>query len=404
MSGPVRIALVANGSHLNRGCQAIDLGTLSVVRAALGAPEVVSAPYDNGPVDWGGEQVSVVSPPQEPRRLTPRWLADRLAARAAGPIASAYARHALGYLTEVAASADAVLALGGDNLTLDYGRPDRFWGIDRAVAASGTPLVVWGASIGPFGEGSPYERFAARELGRASAIMARDDLTVGYLRGLGLGDITYRVSDPAFALEPREPRGGLGFSTEGAVGVNLSPLVGVLAGLTPDEWMRRCAALVEAVRAQCGRPVLLVGHVFTARSDDGAFLGGVAGLVSGEAPRVLPRDLDAAELKWAIARMHAFVGARTHATIAAMSSGVPTISVAYSRKARGINRDLLGTEEWVADGAALTPDALTGALDRLEERRDEVVARLAQGAAVARERALRAGTILRDVVLGGGGR
>ena len=40
-----------------------------------------------------------------------------------------------------------------------------------------------------------------------------------------------------------------------------------------------------------------------------------------------------------------FVGARTHATIAAYSTGVPTLAVGYSVKARGIARDIFGTEE-----------------------------------------------------------
>ncbi len=36
---------------------------------------------------------------------------------------------------------------------------------------------------------------------------------------------------------------------------------------------------------------------------------------------------------------------RTHATIAAYSTGVPTLVVGYSVKARGIARDLFGTED-----------------------------------------------------------
>jgi colanic acid/amylovoran biosynthesis protein len=40
-----------------------------------------------------------------------------------------------------------------------------------------------------------------------------------------------------------------------------------------------------------------------------------------------------------------FVGARTHATIAAYSSCVPTLVVGYSVKARGIARDIFGSEE-----------------------------------------------------------
>lgn len=51
------------------------------------------------------------------------------------------------------------------------------------------------------------------------------------------------------------------------------------------------------------------------------------------------------ELKGDIGRCRFFVGARTHATIAAYSQGVPTLVVGYSVKARGIARDLFGTQE-----------------------------------------------------------
>lgn len=53
----------------------------------------------------------------------------------------------------------------------------------------------------------------------------------------------------------------------------------------------------------------------------------------------------APELKYIISQCSFFVGARTHATIAAYSSCVPTLVVGYSVKARGIARDLFGTED-----------------------------------------------------------
>ena len=39
------------------------------------------------------------------------------------------------------------------------------------------------------------------------------------------------------------------------------------------------------------------------------------------------------------------MGARTHSTIAAYSSGVPTLVIGYSVKSRGIATDLFGTTE-----------------------------------------------------------
>ena len=55
-------------------------------------------------------------------------------------------------------------------------------------------------------------------------------------------------------------------------------------------------------------------------------------------------DQDAMRLKGIISQCRFFVGARTHSTIAAYSCCVPTLVVGYSVKAKGIARDLFGSE------------------------------------------------------------
>ena len=57
-------------------------------------------------------------------------------------------------------------------------------------------------------------------------------------------------------------------------------------------------------------------------------------------------EYNAAETKWIISQMAFFAGARTHSTIAALSSGIPTLSFAYSIKALGINRDIFGHTDY----------------------------------------------------------
>ena len=57
------------------------------------------------------------------------------------------------------------------------------------------------------------------------------------------------------------------------------------------------------------------------------------------------QDQNCTQLKDVISRCEVFVGARTHATIAAYSTCVPTLVVGYSVKARGIAKDLFGTDE-----------------------------------------------------------
>jgi polysaccharide pyruvyl transferase WcaK-like protein len=48
-----------------------------------------------------------------------------------------------------------------------------------------------------------------------------------------------------------------------------------------------------------------------------------------------------------------FVGSRMHACIAALSQGIPTVGVAYSRKFAGVF-DIVGAADWVVDGRTAT--------------------------------------------------
>src|SRR3546814_6132631 len=79
--------------------------------------------------------------------------------------------------------------------------------------------------------------------------------------------------------------------------------------------------------------------------------------------------LSASDYKGIIGLCEALVGARTHATIASMSQGLPTVSVAYSRKAWGIMRDYYGEKL----GQALTVDVADLDRERLREAFDKAL-------------------------------
>ena len=51
---------------------------------------------------------------------------------------------------------------------------------------------------------------------------------------------------------------------------------------------------------------------------------------------VLPTENDPRTAKWCIAQCDWFCGTRMHSTIASLSSGVPTASIVYSDKAKGV--------------------------------------------------------------------
>jgi polysaccharide pyruvyl transferase WcaK-like protein len=95
---------------------------------------------------------------------------------------------------------------------------------------------------------------------------------------------------------------------------------------------------------------------------------------------ILMEDHTAPELKYIVSQCRLFVGARTHATIAAYSRCVPTLVVGYSVMARGIASDLFGTEEgYVLPVQSLKePMELTNAFQEMADREEEIRAHLNQ--------------------------
>ena len=66
-----------------------------------------------------------------------------------------------------------------------------------------------------------------------------------------------------------------------------------------------------------------------------------------------------------ISQCRLLIAARPHATIAAFSTAVPTLSIAYRVKAKGINRDLFGHERYVLETPKVARDTLRTGLELL---------------------------------------
>ena len=91
--------------------------------------------------------------------------------------------------------------------------------------------------------------------------------------------------------------------------------------------------------------VCLIPHVVWEQVDDRKPMQQLLELFKNSGRVILLDDHNCEELKGFISRCRFFIGARTHATIAAYSTCVPTLVVGYSIKSRGIALDLFGTHE-----------------------------------------------------------
>ena len=78
------------------------------------------------------------------------------------------------------------------------------------------------------------------------------------------------------------------------------------------------------------------------------------------------------QIRFAISHCRFFIGARTHSVISAYSTGVPSIAIGYSIKARGLVKDL-GLPEWtLVDSKHFSKGQLVGSFKELCRQEDAV--------------------------------
>ena len=89
---------------------------------------------------------------------------------------------------------------------------------------------------------------------------------------------------------------------------------------------------------------------------------------------VLIEDDNCEVLKGYISRCRFFIGARTHSTIAAYSTCVPTLVIGYSVKAKGIAKDIFGTyKNYVLPVQSLSnKDDLINAFEWMKNNEDDI--------------------------------
>ncbi len=376
------ILLLGNGSNGNRGCESIARGTVAMfaeagvplqIRSGVIVSDDTQAAAVNNHAPLPGE------PPQFPLRIKPsRAISDRIRARLPGGRTTFVVEGLKPHLER----ADLVLEVGGDNYTLDYGPPWAFVDMDKLSLARGLPTFIWGASVGPFDAMPSVDAFMMRHLNSLAGVMVRESISYNDLVRNGVANCE-RMTDPSIFMDPEAPANA-GFDTEafdGAIGVNISPfMANAITAKNCAFW--DVAEVDLAVLADFGaelvrrmlqawpRPIVLLPHVFgpAGWNDDHRLMSAVCGrLNDSERIRVaLPlRSLTAPNLKWIASKCSVFIGSRTHATLAAISTGVPTLAFGYSRKAKGLISDLYGSDMFCIPSADLTLERVLHGIDGL---------------------------------------
>lgn len=229
-----------------------------------------------------------------------------------------------------------LLSIGGDNYC--YGDNEHIYLVNRHARRRGAKTVLWGCSVEPKDITPKMEA----DLSAYDLIVARESITFDAVKKINPNVVLY--PDPAFTLPVGE--GTFPDVAEGKsyIGINISPMIQGKEKI-PGITSRNYQCLIENILQETDRNILLIPHVVWSHNDDRKPLTELYNKYKETGRVYMVQDQNCTQLKDIISRCEVFVGARTHATIAAYSTCVPTLVVGYSVKARGIAKDLFGTDE-----------------------------------------------------------
>ena len=228
------------------------------------------------------------------------------------------------------------LSIGGDNYCGYPYVTDKLCVYNEKFNKRGVKTALIGSSIEP-------EVLAHQEvlddLEEFSLITARESLTYEALKNAGITKNLHLVPDSAFTLKDIELKLPENFILGKTIGLNVSNLVQAYDSKVYNNYKN----LIKYIIENTDYNIALIPHVIQSFNDDMELLNMLYREFIDTKRICLIKNCNCMELKGYIKRCCMFIGARTHATISAYSSCVPTLVLGYSIKSKGIAKDLFGT-------------------------------------------------------------
>lgn len=229
------------------------------------------------------------------------------------------------------------VSIGGDNYCYPWSA-NQMVEFNREIRRHGGKTVLWGCSVDP--EAITPE--VQEDLAGYDLITAREPITYELLKKINPN--TTKVADPAFLLEREDLPLPEHFIEGNTVGVNVSPMI-MEYGTEGNLILKNYENMIRFILEETDMNICLIPHVVWEYNNDREPLQWLYERFRDTGRVAMIEDANCCQLKGFIARCRFFVGARTHATIAAYSTLVPTLVVGYSVKSRGIAQDLFCAEE-----------------------------------------------------------
>ena len=328
-----KFVLFAHGGSKNHGCEALVRTTSKIINKAFGEfPCVISSNPDEDKFYIKDLPLAFLQKGTSLSNL--QRIKAKIVKQMTGSLRE-YDKYELGQLFKTRNSI--CFSIGGDNYC--YSDYDYYCRMNKYLSEQSNKTILWGCSIEP--ELLTNQK-VIEDLKSYKLITARESITYEAMRNAGLSNVV-NCPDSAFLLETQEVDLPPVFESK-VVGINLSPLV--LEYESADSMvMKNYIELMRYIINKTDMSIALIPHVVWDFNNDLIPLK----LLYEEfkhTNRVFLIDenkqLNCCQLKYIISKCSYMIAARTHASIAAYSTGVPTLVTGYSVKARGIAKDIFG--------------------------------------------------------------
>ena len=250
-----------------------------------------------------------------------------------------------------------VLVVGGDIYCYGYNIPPQMAYIVDLCEKKGCPCCLWACSV-------EEDRIRMSEyknhFEKYTLICAREEKTYESFLVNGFNREKIKLmSDPAFGLKGQKVELPTVFSKP-TIGINVSNVI-LNWSNSAELLLENIYNTIEYVLKNTDINIALIPHVYEAKKDNAItkrLYGGEYRQYDTNVLRTIKKHFNendrvflinqfynSKQLKFIISQCCGLVTARTHASIAGYSSGVPTLVIGYSVKAEGLAKSIFGTSD-----------------------------------------------------------
>lgn len=249
-------------------------------------------------------------------------------------------------------SVDIIVSIGGDIYTIPeivrqqdkYRYYNSLVDFCDRVIKRGKKVIVYGASVGPWGVYKKAIEYNVKALKNYKVILCREEESIKYLNRLGLNNVVF-FPDPAFQIKKEGE-----VKKKNYIGINLSPLsLKELYGRYDEAYVNKLANMLDGLYEKTNIKLMFIPHVISNNESDNdlLFMKKLQFEMKYKDKVVFAETSGGfIGLKEYISECYVVVAARMHCAINAIDENVPAIFLSYSQKSVGMCKYVYGNDEF----------------------------------------------------------